>query len=961
MTPEPDKSLETLAESPPDATRAVPARPLESTVPDGGLSADADTAPDFGLGRVGPYVLRAELRRWRHGGVFHATHVHLKRDVELQLVDGSIGEADRTTLLDRARRLATADCPFIDRDLLEVGITDDGQAYLARELVCGSAVEGFGPREKPHSTADLLYPNPELAALVQAGALALAALETMELVHGRISPTTLCYDPNGRLMLFGVGSMPPGPVDDPGDFADTVAEWVCPPGRKPRADHWADDVRRLNPGVSRDLIAALDRFRHGDVTAAELSQAVDPLVHRRLIPCSFADRGFSLLIDACVAAIIGFVGTQYLSHSPTFRSVKPAAVVAWSLAVAVLYFPLVESLFGITPFRRLRGFRLVDRSGERPSRARLLARAAMREAAFTAAFACGWAIVAWTHDYRIDNPMFALPLVLMALYYLPALLGRTGLSPHDKLTGVFVVGMAEKEDEPAAVVLSESTWKDAPVLTTDPNRTMTVAESSGEPSAPLSVKEIDQYDVDRLLGEGGMASVYLVHDRHLGRQAALKVVRAGTASAAALERFRREAELSAQIDHPHVAKVIGAGRVTALGDPYLVMEFLPGKTLAQVASAGPVNITAAWEWITQAALGLRAADRLGIVHRDVKPSNLMLTEQGTLKVTDFGISKAAGEVEAASPGLKALSGDTQLTRTGALLGTPMFMSPEQADGRPLDRRSDMYSLGLSLLNLLTGKPPYAAADMHELLKLQATTRPHGMDGPVDGLTHSRREVLERVLAKDPAARYPDYDALIADLRRVAPRPRVIGRLGQRFWAEFLTKTTAWIAPALVFTFAAMLRPLDADPEAAAHELNVMQSCAMLSLNLLLLWVYVFGVGWHGSTLGKRLMRLRVVRLDGEPIGLWRALLRYGLAYPHGIIDPIARVFFVAGAIDHVWLVQVTDLTSVLFVINAAVIAGMIQWGAHRRAPHDFAAGTVVVRLRPDEVEPRRGWRWWLPW
>jgi serine/threonine-protein kinase len=202
----------------------------------------------------------------------------------------------------------------------------------------------------------------------------------------------------------------------------------------------------------------------------------------------------------------------------------------------------------------------------------------------------------------------------------------------------------------------------------------------------------DRYELEALLGRGGMASVYRARDSILGREVALKVLHAEAArDPELLERFRREARSAANLGHRHIATMIDRGEHD--GVPYIVFEYLGGGNLKQLIRRGEVPIAKAVDLAIQVALGLEYAHRAGLVHRDVKPQNILLDDSGQAKVIDFGIARAA-TVHAG------------LTGTGTVLGTSDYIAPEQAQGRRVEERTDVYSLGVVLYELLTGEVPF---------------------------------------------------------------------------------------------------------------------------------------------------------------------------------------------------------------------------------------------------------------
>src|SRR5918998_3043917 len=200
-----------------------------------------------------------------------------------------------------------------------------------------------------------------------------------------------------------------------------------------------------------------------------------------------------------------------------------------------------------------------------------------------------------------------------------------------------------------------------------------------------------RYRILRKLGSGGMANVYLAEDEDLGRQVAIKILNdRHAADDQFVERFRREAKNAAGLSHPNIVQIYDRGE--AEGTYYIAMEYLGGRTLKEaVADRQPLPIREAIDYARQILAALRFAHRNGIVHRDIKPHNVLVDSEGRVKVTDFGIARAGG---------------TQMTEAGSIIGTAQYLSPEQARGSPVDQRSDIYSLGVVLYELLTGKLPY---------------------------------------------------------------------------------------------------------------------------------------------------------------------------------------------------------------------------------------------------------------
>ena len=281
----------------------------------------------------------------------------------------------------------------------------------------------------------------------------------------------------------------------------------------------------------------------------------------------------------------------------------------------------------------------------------------------------------------------------------------------------------------------------------------------------------ERYRVLDFLGAGGMADVYLVHDGLLGRDVALKVLRRPYAEDEDfVERFRREAQHTAALSHPHIVSFYGRGE-TEDGTPYMSMEYVPGGSLmARISQEGSLTPGTAATVASQVADALRFAHQRGLVHRDIKPHNVLLSKAGDAKVADFGIARVASTAA--------------LTRTNFVLGTAQYISPEQAIGEPASPRSDLYSLGVVLYEMLTGEVPYQAETSIGVAMKHVSGRlrpPRALNPNVPGAMNA---LTVRLLAKNPADRYTDASELMDDLAKVgeglavgAAATRVLDRSG----------------------------------------------------------------------------------------------------------------------------------------------------------------------------------------
>jgi serine/threonine protein kinase len=272
-----------------------------------------------------------------------------------------------------------------------------------------------------------------------------------------------------------------------------------------------------------------------------------------------------------------------------------------------------------------------------------------------------------------------------------------------------------------------------------------------------------------------MGEVYVAFDGRLGREVALKVLRASNAAAPAwVARFEREARALGMLNHPSIVVVHDFG--THGGMPYLVTELLLGETLRARLKAGPVSQLTALEWARHIAAGLAAAHARGIIHRDLKPANLFITSDGGVKILDFGIAKLANAVP---QGHKAIlgAGDTRtdrLTATGEILGTVGYMSPEQVRGEPTDVRSDVFSFGAVLYEVVTGRQAFAGESLPEIAVAVMKDEPPPMTTAADRISSELEQITRRCLEKRPENRFQTAEELKNALDALA-RPQLAAR------------------------------------------------------------------------------------------------------------------------------------------------------------------------------------------
>ena len=442
----------------------------------------------------------------------------------------------------------------------------------------------------------------------------------------------------------------------------------------------------------------------------------------------------------------------------------------------------------------------------------------------------------------------------------------------------------------------------------------------GSDPARRDRQQVDHFLIERMLGSGGMGDVYLARDVSLDRPVAIKILPAEAAlKPEAQERFIREAQAQARLSSPHIVQIYFIGSVSGdAGSPrgslYFAMEVIDGESLEAMLERGErLDSEQARQLMIQAARGLRDAHRAGLVHRDVKPGNLLLGRGGELKVADFGLAKPR------DPSLG-------LTRTGAVMGTPLYMAPEQARGEELDHRADMYALGCTFYHLVSGAPPFDGPNVVALLSKHLSVPPPPLRERAPELPARLATIVERVMAKQAADRYASYDELIAALEAAAPE--TIEYAG--FWTRGAAAAIDAVLGSLLITF-----------------------LSWPGLVVYLAYVTI-AHAYRGQTLAKYVLRIQVQRLDGGRLGLLRSLARTVAQ----LWLPVLLSLFV------VWtkgltelkgsIVKLDELAGVESIVGALIVsqlvltllyaAGFLLAAAQRqkRAVHDFIVGSRVI-------------------
>jgi|SoiMethySBSTD1v2_1073268.scaffolds.fasta_scaffold15506_4 serine/threonine protein kinase len=323
------------------------------------------------------------------------------------------------------------------------------------------------------------------------------------------------------------------------------------------------------------------------------------------------------------------------------------------------------------------------------------------------------------------------------------------------------------------------------LATATATETLTGEGAGGSPS-PFALPDLGggRYEIQRLIGRGGMGQVYLARDRQLDRVVAIKAIRPSLASKPEfVHRLATEARLAASVDHPFICKVHELIQRDD-GQVFFVMEYVEGQTLRTILKKGPLDLLTAVRLARELAEALRFAHERGLVHRDIKPGNVMVTSHGHVKVMDFGIAKTDRPEEPAAA-----------TRPGQILGTPAYMSPEQAAGRPVDHRSDIFSFGMVFYECLTGDLPFESLSTTEYRHQAAVAPPRPLPKRVPQRV---RKLVARCLEKTPEKRYASLEPVQAELGTVLS---VLSATHLSLWQRIRLAPRPWLVAGLLVAIA----------------------------------------------------------------------------------------------------------------------------------------------------------------
>jgi hypothetical protein len=448
----------------------------------------------------------------------------------------------------------------------------------------------------------------------------------------------------------------------------------------------------------------------------------------------------------------------------------------------------------------------------------------------------------------------------------------------------------------------------------------------GSAAALPAGAELGGYRVRRVLGRGGMGLVYEAEEIESGRRVALKVLEQRFGDERERERFEREGRLAASIDHEHCVFVFGAAEIQ--GAPAIAMELMQGTLADRVTAGGPLPPAAAVDVALQLVAGLQAAAAAGILHRDVKPSNCFVDVDGVVKIGDFGISRSLRPAE-----------DTALSTRNQLAATPTYASPEQLRGATLDARADIYSLGATLYELVTGRRPFTAPDLMSLLMAVANDAPAPPHVVVPAVPRGLSRVILRCLAKRPEDRYASYAALAAALEpyaSVSPTPATLGRRLLAGLVDHMVIGLLNVPIVVLLVVPTMTAPTWR--QSATH--------MIASFGLLILYYGGSEALW-ARTAGKALLGLTLVDGNGRPPRPAAAFARALLFSAPNLLLGLGVLTIWGGAlaaqIRHVGRINAFAAIGQLLILVALFASARRRNGY--AAVHDLATGVRVVERR----------------
>jgi uncharacterized RDD family membrane protein YckC len=437
------------------------------------------------------------------------------------------------------------------------------------------------------------------------------------------------------------------------------------------------------------------------------------------------------------------------------------------------------------------------------------------------------------------------------------------------------------------------------------------------------------YKINKLLGRGGMGAVYEAVHEDDGRVVALKLLSVELDNMDSRQRFLREGQTAAAINHPNAVYIYGTEEIN--GIPVISMELVPGGNLEEkVKERGPLAVDEAVQDILQVIDGLDAALAAGVLHRDVKPANCFVNTTGVVKIGDFGLSKPVDSAE-----------QQKLTQTGVFLGTPVFSSPEQLLGEKLDERSDIYAVGVTFYYLLTGALPYTSGSMMQVVAAVLNGSPAPLESHRKDIPEAVREVVMKSIARKSVDRYQTYDefrAAVGALRKPETSPATL-------WDRFRAAVVDGVIVGLLGTGAYHLLITAIGKDWTTTSPQGLKITFALSA---LLTFLIIGVpeGLRGMSIGKWMLGIRVVNLEGAVPGLVRALTRVALLQLIGVVSLVANLTGVNQATR-------TSIGLLASVALHLLLLVTIRRGNGVMMVHDWITGTRVIKRLAD-VQKRHG-------
>ncbi|MEM7784731.1 MAG: protein kinase, partial [Planctomycetota bacterium] len=519
------------------------------------------------------------------------------------------------------------------------------------------------------------------------------------------------------------------------------------------------------------------------------------------------------------------------------------------------------------------------------------------------------------------------------------------------------------DQHPTAENLLTGAVNDSGLQTTEHDDQLTIAPTTpvagSEPTRVVGNAEmVGPYRLVRWLGSGGMGTVWEAIETTSGRRVALKrLSKTMAVDEKYVKRFVREAQLCAKVSHPKVTFIYGSGQQQ--GQPYIAMELMPGETLADVLKhSGPLEIGYATECVIDVAEGLTAAHEIGLIHRDVKPSNCFVDADRSVKIGDFGLSKSI------------LGKDPNLTRADTFMGTPTYAAPEQIRCEDVDQRTDVYAVGATLYSLLAGRPPF----MGDALTVTAqivTDEPPPISKFRDEVPKPLEKIIAKCLAKNPGKRFESLpDLKLALLPFTNRSDAAVANIGRRLAAFMIDQTiiqTIHFALLVVFLLvwiSSMQFPANADSEQIQKLIQerTQPLAPYFAAFLLVLSVIYFSFleGFFGRGVGKLVMGLKTVNQEGQIPGLQLAFLRtiiipccFGIPFLFQLylLDRFGELNSYTMLIDFVATTTVRSMIAFGLLSTMRISRGMI--GVHGILSQTRVIRTLNRKMKIPVLQPRK--------